>query len=483
MNLFCNLLYLTMKIAIVHFHLKTGGVTSVIHAQVQSIQKRGHDVLVISGQEPEKQEACETAVVPGLAYDAHRTPQSPRSVADAVLAAVAATWPLGADILHVHNPTLAKNRDLQSILKLLQKAGVRLLCQIHDFAEDGRPTAYFKEEYVPDCHYAALNRRDCERLRLAGLDARGVHFLPNPVAGRPIHPTGKSGKGAVVYPVRAIRRKNIGEAILLSMFWKDIPLWITLPPNSAVDFDHYNRWRWFVEKWKLPVVFDVGLKNDFADIMHQARSVLTASITEGFGFTFLEPWMHGKALWGRKLSDICKDFTENGIRLDHLYNQLRVPLDAVDSGEAAAMWQQAFARAGRLLGIPLDEKACRNAWNRITPGNQIDFGLLNETLQHQALVSVLKSEELRTALKTVNPFLEACPPHVDPEIVMRNQDAVRHAYHLDRYAERLMTVYRSTIDTRVRHGIDKNRLAQSFLAPQTFSLLKWGSCRDENRDG
>jgi hypothetical protein len=55
------------------------------------------------------------------------------------------------------------------ILKSLQKRGVNLFLQIHDFAEDGRPFDYFADEYPADCHNGVINQRDYEILLAAGL--------------------------------------------------------------------------------------------------------------------------------------------------------------------------------------------------------------------------------------------------------------------------------------------------------------------------
>lgn len=465
-----------MKIAIIHFHLKTGGVTSVILAQCRTLLQLGHKVMVICGQKPDHTFAFKVATVPGLAYDERREVFSPPvQIAADILAAVSAVWPRGADIIHVHNPTLAKNRDLQAVLKSLQHSGVRLLCQIHDFAEDGRPNAFFKDDYLADCHYAVLNRRDFSRLKVAGLCEKGLHLLPNPVKNVQGQPIGTPNRGPVLYPVRAIRRKNIGEAILLSLFWGDHPLWITLPPNSATDAVSYRQWRAFAEKHRLPVVFEVGLRMDFAALMHASRFVLSTSITEGFGYAFLEPWLFGKFLRGRLLPEVCQDFIDNGIELNHLYRDLKISLDLLDHQALAATWQNSFARANAMLNLPSSNQVCRRAWHEITADGRIDFALLDEVFQRKVICALLTTPSLRANLIKMNFVPGSSAQHASEQVtIARNRQAVLRAYHSGRYAQRLLSVYQQTLATPVHHAIDKNRLAQSFLQPHAFSLLKWG---------
>ena len=115
-----------------------------------------------------------------------------------------------------------------------QNRGIRLFLQIHDFAEDGRPHLYYPGEYPADCHYGVINSRDYKILLNAGLEQKGLHKLFNMV--NPFDGTrqDRGEKNVVLYPVRAIRRKNIGEAILLSLFFKNgATLAITRATNHA----------------------------------------------------------------------------------------------------------------------------------------------------------------------------------------------------------------------------------------------------------
>ena len=153
----------------------TGGVTTVVRQQTELLKSGG-----ARGSPAVWQQAAGTVARPdsGGARALLMTPlkpgppDGPYETAENILQAINRVWPgRQPDLIHVHNPTLAKNRCLQAVLKRLQQADLPLLCQVHDFAEDGRPEVYFEEPYIADCHYAVVNGRGPshpDRLRLAG---------------------------------------------------------------------------------------------------------------------------------------------------------------------------------------------------------------------------------------------------------------------------------------------------------------------------
>jgi hypothetical protein len=217
-------------------------------------------------------------------------------------------WGAPADVIHVHNPLIQKNAALVPALNILIGQGFRFLLQNHDLAEDFRPDVYVAhEEYPENCHYAVINRRDYSFLHRAGLDPRGLHLLPNEVFSLDAAPDLERTR--FLYPVRAIKRKNIGEALLLSLF---IPqgktVAITLPPTSGRDQRIYRVWVDLAKELKLPVEFELGSADTFSRIVGSAYCVITTSVKEGFGFSFLEPWNAGRAVIGRRIDYVCKDF-------------------------------------------------------------------------------------------------------------------------------------------------------------------------------
>jgi hypothetical protein len=487
-----------LKIAYLHYHLKTGGVTAVLKQQVDSVIDRC-DVLVLAGSFPDTAFPCDVVHIPGLGYDIYRQNSSDAdTVANTVVNAIESKWKNGCDLLHVHNPTLKKNKNFLKILTALKNKGVRLFLQIHDFAEDGRPLSYFAEEdYIHDCHYGVINSKDYDILLRAGLKKEGVHKIFNTVKPFLSAPNRKAQTGLsdrsrkaktdgfasskddynhhVLYPVRAIRRKNIGEAVLLSLFFKNnTPLVITLPPNSPADIKSYEDWKKFVIRNDLNVEFEAGMTREFSDLVLSADFFITTSISEGFGFSFLEPWTARKLLWGRKLPDICKDFEKNSIRLDHLYTRLDVPMDWIDKQRFLNAWKTGIQNARDAFGMSMDETSVKNACAHMIAGDTIDFGLLSRSFQKKIISTILSDTANRNRMLRLNPFLSVPGdiPYKD-SLIQENMKAVLQNYNPVKYKETLMDIYLKVVGKNVRHKINKQKLLTEFVTPYNFSLLKW----------
>ncbi len=465
-----------MKIAFVHYHLKTGGVTTVLKRQIMAIHG-ACDTLVLTGDRAATELPCKGVEIPESGHHPPGvSPQAPEMVAERVLKVLSEMWPGGCDILHIHNPTLAKNRLFLQIIKRLQQSGVILLLQIHDFAEDGRPDFYFEEDYPANCHYGVINARDKAILMGAGLDGSGLHHIPNPVEsffGKGC----RSPKPQILYPVRAIRRKNLGEAILLSMFFNNGQrLGVTQPPNSPADAASYGDWVHWVSKNRLRVDFEVGKNADFPTLLQASDSILTTSISEGFGLAYLEPWTAGKLLWGRRLWEICSDFEKNGIRLDSLYNRLDVPLGWLDADAFARRWHETVMNVLENYGHTKTTDAANRAFARLTRGDLVDFGILSEKFQRQVLARLITDPSIKTDLVSLNPWLSHPGVVMDSSaMVNNNRLAVMQHYGTNQYRNRLLTIYDKIVNHPVSHRIDKRALRDAFFDLDRFSLLQWGA--------
>jgi glycosyltransferase involved in cell wall biosynthesis len=465
-----------MRIAFVHYHLKTGGVTTVLKQQVETLRDTC-DLLVLTGEIPESPFVCDTVHIPGLGYDGKDQNRSdPEDIADAVIRAIRLKWKHGCDLVHVHNPTLAKNRNFLKILNALQNKKIKLFLQIHDFAEDGRPLVYFSEdEYLQNCHYGVINSRDYNILLASGLKKKGLHKIFNTINPFNLDTTDAPQKNLVLYPIRALRRKNIGEAILVSLFFKNNEtLAITLPPNSPADLESHEKWKTFAKEKHLKVIFEAGLSHNFSELVLSARFLITTSITEGFGFSFLEPWTAKKILWGRKLPEICRDFEKNGVRLDHLYTRLTVPIEWIGKEKLFRTWQTGIRKACSMFGIMIDTTKIRTAFEKITANQSVDFGLLDEAFQKTVICNVLSHKSNRHRLISLNPFLRDPGNVPDKEaLIQNNMNAVRFHYNKTNYGKALVDIYSKVIKDTVCHKIDKKLLVLNFLTPEDFSLLKW----------
>jgi glycosyltransferase involved in cell wall biosynthesis len=470
----------TVKIVFMHYHLKTGGVTTCLKNQVEAL-KSDCDVCVITGELPQTGFPAKTIHIPELAYSAdYQRSFEPAKVAAAVVRSIESHFGGPCDIVHVHNPILAKNKNFLKILKALQKKGLTLLLQIHDFAEDGRPRSYFNEDYPQDCHYSVINSRDYQILLKSGLKKQGLHQIFNTVyLSHNPYPSIASDAGPyVVYPIRAIRRKNIGEAILLSLFFRDNEtLVITLPPNSQADIESYKDWKAFVTNYQLRVEFERGLNYPYESILSSARYLLTTSITEGFGFSFLEPWLFNKSVWGRKLCDICKDFEVNGVCFDHMYTALNVPVDWIELVNFYEQWKDTIHSTAKLFDFAIDNDRIQSTFASLTDGGMIDFGLLNEEFQKQVLGRLLtqNAHAQLNELLSLNPFLAKIGRTTnEKDLIEKNRNAVARSYGMSQYRQKLLAIYAHVDKTIIRQQIDKKKLLAEFLDLTKFSLLKWG---------
>ena len=346
-----------LRIAIVHYHLRPGGVTSVIRQAVSALENENGRIAVLAGSSagPDMPGSAHYAVVDGLNYAATAQPPcSPDMLAERLEETARQALGGSPDIWHIHNHSLGKNCAFPMAICLMARQGKRILLQIHDFPEDGRPANYraLLEEVgggdplalgaqlypqVGHVHYAALNERDAGFLRAAGCFDDRVHLLPNAVSMKPPRDDDaddavSAGRRTFLYPTRAIRRKNIGEFMLWSAVGAEGDRFAaTLAPTSPSDVVFYKQWKEFAASRGLPVKFEVGLKDNvpFQTLLKSAHAVVTTSVAEGFGLAFLEPWLAGRSLVGRDLPEMTQGFKREGMNLSTLYPRLQVPLSWV----------------------------------------------------------------------------------------------------------------------------------------------------------
>jgi len=324
-----------LKIAVCHFHLHTGGVSRVIQHTPEALADSAVRVAVLRGEAPAQPlpRGVPFRVIPGLAYEEKR--DSVSSVDLAALMRTAARDLLGddPDVWHMHNHSLGKNLAFPDACLTLARKGHRLLLQIHDFAEDGRPALYRRLMQGPGqsdpaalsallypvaehIHYAVLNGRDQRILAAAGVPDSRLHLLPNAVwlprsVADDSTPLPYDARRRLwLYPTRAIRRKNLGEFLLWSALGEQDDLFgITQAPLNPAERPVYERWKRLAGELGLPVAFELGVDyaGDFLHLLQSAHALVSTSITEGFGLAFLEPWLVGCALAGRDLPEITGD--------------------------------------------------------------------------------------------------------------------------------------------------------------------------------
>ena len=493
-----------MRVAIVHYHLRPGGVTKVIQHSLAALAEptspnsatEAVQPFVLTSEPPvPDMPVAPYAVNAALGYNT--TPDRYPAAQVATQLETAVKQALGGmpDVWHFHNPALGKNLLMPEIVAHLARKRQPMLIQIHDFAEDGRPANYkLLRDYVgpgdplklgaylypqgPHIHYAVLNQRDRRFLTAAGVPADRLHDLPNPVR---LEGTGASElpkkdaapERLLLYPTRAIRRKNLGEFLLWAAIAETGARFaVTRAPKNPLEQPIYEDWVAFAKELALPVKFAVGEQwtGDFTALLTSAAALVTTSMGEGFGLVFLEPWLLRRPLVGRKLSEITAEFERAGLDLTGLYERVRIPVEWVGQErfeqEVWTAFTRVYASYGRTAGTDDVKRAVAAA---ITDG-AIDFGRLNEPLQQAVIQRLRKTPALKKDL--VPATLQTTGDQ--RRLIQQNEQLVQEQFNLSAYGKRLRRIYHAVAASKsgVTGEINADALLDQFLTPERFCLLR-----------
>lgn len=477
-----------MKVAIIHSHFRRGGVTRVVENAVAGLEARGIDCLALSGEAYDGDALPHHRIIEGLGYENTHTPGAGKALARCLMDTATETFGGAPDLWHIHNHSLGKNLNFPEALHVLARNGARLLLQIHDFAEDGRPTNYerltsaypdsttFAQSLYPSApqiHYAALNQRDARILRETGLASDQLHILPNSVAVPQLEASGTEILPAIeqliLYPTRAIRRKNVGELLLhAALAPAGTHFATTLIPQNPEWFEIHRFWETLATELKLPVTFGLGESYDFAALIQRADALITTSVAEGFGLAFLEPALFGKPLVGRNLPEITADFRAWGIELKHLYPELPVPAEAVDETHLRTKIALGLQSNAQAYHRPLPANATESALNATRSGDGWDFGRLDEALQADVIRYALEHPERFSNIHTL--LLE----RPTPGEIASERKAIETHLNLDHYGEKLHALYKQILSAPVEKptALNAEAIVSSFLDPRRLSLLR-----------
>ncbi len=485
-----------MRLLLVHFHLGSGGVGSVLRAQAELARKAGFAVGVAAGGFEGPPGDFERFEIPELAYDppGAATPgpdelaARERSLAAKLVAAARSVGgrSAGSDdgiLVHAHNLALRKARVYPGALALVARE-LTVLVHCHDFGEEWRPDSVHDSAGYPEgCAWAVLNGRDREALVAAGLPAESVALVPNAVRipeDRGSAPAVGGTRDLLLYPVRGIPRKNLGEALLASLFLPEgLELAVTLPPSNPLDLPDYERWVSLAARLGLRARFGAGLSASLDALYARSRAALSTSVKEGFGFSFLEPLARGLPVAGRRLESVIPDFEDAGIRFPSLYSGIaareglfdRAAFDArLDAllDRVAASYREAFAAYGRRALATVAEILERT---RARYGNPVlDFAALDAEAQSELLARAAADPGIRAAILEDAPFLaglaDADAPG-DPD-----RAALENAYSPDKAGAVLLAAWRgAAAAARAAAGKspDPVSLFRSLSKPDSFS--------------
>lgn len=482
-------------VAIVHYHLGPGGVSNVIAATSRCLTEAGVRHVILAGSGAEE---LPVRVIPELGYmsappgdmDADELLERLRAAAREALGQAPSIW-------HFHNHSLGKNPLLPELVARLAEQNERLVLQLHDFAEDGRPANH---QVIADCrklypvsshiHYAFLNSRDQNLFTAAGLPAEASILLPNPIS--PSASVGNLRDFApnhlppiLLAPVRGIRRKNLGELVFLSALAPaDTRFAVSRAPLNPDALAIHDAWRKFARRQQLPIGFDVvnrfspvaGAPAGFGSWISHASHFITTSVSEGFGLPLLEAAAHGKPLLGRNLPHITTDHARHGIHTGNLYDRILIPIEWVDATLLHDHLNTTLQRNFRAYRRQLTRETTDATFAALVHDGWLDFGNLPEPLQQgvierladphcRKIPRVAVHSETRSAEDWLAAAISNRTPTVTPDQLA--------PYSTSAYAESLGALYSRLADQAPSPVgfLSPSEILSTYLTPQAFHFL------------
>ena len=471
-----------MRVAIVHYHLAPGGVTRVIEAASRALDHSGIRHVILTGEQ-----------LAGLSYLKDPGDLTAEKLTSALQAAATAALGGLPDIWHFHNHSLGKNCLIADVVARLAAENARLVLQIHDLAEAGRPENYslIAESqnlypFSPCIRYVFLNARDRQIFTNAGLPGDHSCILANCV-DRPGSTSQAVSPTPVLFaPIRGIRRKNIGELALLSAL-APAGTWfaVSRAPLNPDAIPIHDQWQKFAKRHRLTIEYNVVERlapaahagNDYESWVARATHFVTTSVAEGFGLPFLEAVAHGKPLIGRNLPHLTKEQACHGITHGHLYDRLLIPVDWVDLTILRDHLSVDLERNYRAYRIPLPADMIDSTVSTLSQGDLLDFGNLPESLQ-QAVIERIISDPAnqQVPLVEIQGVTESASSWLASAIINRVPSATLEQlayYSPARYRSELLGIYQSLMDAPVApvFHLDPKRILSSQLTHGTFHFL------------
>ncbi len=484
-----------MSVALIHYHLRPGGVTRILESQSQALTQAGISHVVLAGSAPEESGRFPVAVIPALDYQGNGERGVPDGIPLARRLLQVATQFLEEEptCWHLHNPTLGKNTHFPGLVAALAESSVPLVLHLHDLAEDGRPENYkmlrpHEELYplAPQIRYATVNSRDHSLLLAAGIPAGQTSLLPNPVSApaQSSAPIPHPREPLVLYPVRGIRRKNLGEFCLLSALAPPgASFALALAPENRRWSPAYDCWSQLARQDQLPLRMGVigrsSPRDDgnfsYANWLAHSTHLITTSIAEGFGLTFLEAAALEKPLLGRDLPEITSDFSTQGINLRTLYQQLLVPRSWVDENRFFTLLDDSLRKLYRSYEETLTPRILEETYATLASGKHLDFGNLPEELQLAIFprARVAPGEVLLSTNESSVPATEWLATSLQNRVPSTDSGALG-PWSIARYARALQDLYQdlAAVTPQRPSWLNRRALLKQFLRPKRFHFLR-----------
>lgn len=445
-----------MKLIIVHYHLRPGGIRRIIelatpHLLRQSGGALREVVLAVGEAEDAKWTGqfrdllapvpVEVFTEPAFGYfsEQRRPPAAIRQHLRAALAKLLAGASRENTVVWAHNLGIARNLILtRELAAACERRGVPLLAHHHDWWFDNRWSRWpeMRRCGVRTLAQAAATvfpaAKHVRHLTINHADARilephlreRVTWLPNLTERTPPPPRarvraaadwlqGKLGDhDAPVWmlPCRLLRRKNVAEALLLTHWLRPEAWLVTTGGISSADEQAYARKLDAAARqhhWRLRLgvlAGDEARKPAVAELVAASECVMLTSIQEGFGLPYLEAAASRRPLIARAIPNIAPDLAQFGFQFPQCYEEVLVSPDLFDwraerrrQLRLFAAWKQRLPRACRVLaGEPVVLRQEDNS-------SPVPFSRLTLTAQLEVLAHPARESWEHCA--PLNPFL------------------------------------------------------------------------------
>lgn len=444
-----------MKLIIVHYHFRPGGVRRVIESAMPDIMRVGgkfSSIVLATGEAPDtgwlrefrrllSPVKVKIVTLPAFSYFSEQQasgedlPLLLESGLDVLLHGAA---PANC-LVWAHNTGLGRNLVLsRGLARRCAEMSIPLLLHHHDWWFDNRWQRWpeFRRCEFPTIgsvaaavfpvsdkiRHITINRGDTAILQKHF--GQRVQWLPNPVAPAP-SPTparlqfvrrwlaDQVGSDAPVWilPCRLLRRKNIGEALLLTRWLRPGARLVTTGGVSSADEESYAvRLQHAAQANGWPLRLGLlsgngGNKPSVPELMAASEVVLLTSIQEGFGLPNIEAAVAGRPLITRRLPNIAPDLAGFGFRFPQSYDEILIapklfdwPGEVRRQAELFRKWRLGLPRSCRALA---GEPMLRAQQNTPRP---VPFSRLTLTAQLEILGHPV--EDSWKLCAPLNPFLK-----------------------------------------------------------------------------
>jgi glycosyltransferase involved in cell wall biosynthesis len=365
-----------LKLIIVHYHLRPGGVRRVIESAAPHLARqfggRIREVVLAAGEADDAKwnrdfksllggTRVELFVDPSLGYWSEQKRKAPAVVKKlrAALERLLANADGENCLVWAHNLGIGRNLLLKrELLKACDRRAIPVLAHHHDWWFDNRwqrwpemrqcgfRTLAAVADAVFPAHeklrHIAVNRADARVLQ-RHFPGR-ARWLPN-LTERRHFPTPQRRNAAAAWlrrelnekdapvwlmPCRLLRRKNVAEALLLTR-WLRPGGWLvtTGGASSADEMIYFQRLDAAARRhgWPLRLGIlqeDEARKPSVEELLAVSEVVMLTSLQEGFGLPFIEAAVANRPLIARKLPGVAPDLARLGFRFPQSYDEILV---------------------------------------------------------------------------------------------------------------------------------------------------------------